>query len=247
MFRSAAVLALAGLLSCSAVAADLNLPVNKKLLGRWVSSDATEHGRLEASLVPVGDEEGEYELSFKVTGSPIFNAEGKPYPDEGVYPLRLERLGDDGLAFTYRQPYPRVKALFFVPGSLTYRVRLEGNVTTAASGSWNAMVNDHNLALTLWVRPGAIAGTYDYDGRWASAAGSFRMVAYPQERSGPSRRRSDRGDATPPVAIESSAIDSLPESGRGAAPGGSPETVAGQSGRSPGDRSWDSAGRLPGG
>ena len=192
--RTATVIACIGLLPITAVATELNLPVNKRLLGKWASSDSSEHGRLEASLVPAGDGDGEYELTFKVTGSPIFNPAGKPYPDEGVYPIRLERMGDDGLAFTYRQPYPRVKALFFVPSLLTYRVRLEGNVTTTAGGSWNAMVKDHNLSLTLWVRPGAIAGTYDYDGRWASAAGSFRMVAYPRERSGPTREGSPRGD-----------------------------------------------------
>lgn len=200
--RAATVVACAGLLPTTAVAAELNLPLNKRLLGKWASSESSERGRLEASLVPAGDGEGEYELTFKVTGSPIFNPAGKPYPDEGVYPIRLERMGDDGLAFTYRQPYPRVKALFFVPSRLTYRVRLEGNVTTTAGGSWNATVKDHNLSLTLWVRPGVIAGTYDYDGRWASAAGSFRMVAYPRERSGTTRGGSPRADARRGVSSE---------------------------------------------
>ena len=181
-FRSAAVAACVCLLSGDIAAADLDLPVNTRLTGRWASSESSDQGRLEARLEPVG--EGEYELTFKVTGSPIFNPEGRPYPDEGIYPLRLERIGDDGLSFTYRQPYPRLPALFFVPSRLTYRVRLEGTVTTAGPVRWNAKVSDHNLSLSLWVKPGGIAGIYDYDGRWASAAGSFRLVADPRDRPG---------------------------------------------------------------
>lgn len=155
------------------VAADLELPVDRALEGRWASSESPEQGRLEAFLTALGD--GRYELWFKVTDSPIFNPEGKPYPDEGVYALKLARTGDSGLSFTYRQPFPRVKPLFFIPRSLTYRVRLEGTVAKSGDDRWQAMVKDHNLSIFLWVRPDSIAGTYDYDGRWASAAGSFKL------------------------------------------------------------------------
>jgi hypothetical protein len=154
-------------------AADLELPVDEALEGRWASSESSEQGRLEALLTAVGD--GRYELWFKVTDSPIFNAEGKPYPDEGVYALELTRTGDSELTFSYRQPFPRVKPLFFIPRSLTYRVRLEGAVVKSGDDRWQAMVKDHNLSIFLWVRPDSIAGTYDYDGRWASAAGSFKL------------------------------------------------------------------------
>ncbi len=179
ILRTVAIAASVGLLSGDIAAADLHLPVNMRLTGVWASSESSDRGRLDASLKPVA--EGEYELWFKVTGSSVFNPTGKPYPDDGIYPLRLERIGDDGLSFTYRQPYPRIPALFFVPSRLTYRVRLEGDVKTTGPGRWRATVSDHNLSLSLWVRPGSIAGTYDYDGRWASAAGSFRLTADPRE------------------------------------------------------------------
>ena len=148
------------------------------LAGAWSSNDSSERGRLDALISPVG--EGEYELWFKVTGSSIFNADGKPYPSEGVYPLKLERLEDDELAFIYRQPFPRIPALFFVPKRLTYEVRLEGPVKTTGHLRWQARVNDHNLTLTLIVNAGSIAGTYDYDGRWATAEGVFRLTTYPR-------------------------------------------------------------------
>jgi hypothetical protein len=180
VIRAVAIAASAGLLSGNIAAAELNMPVNTRLTGMWASSESSERGRLEASLKPVGD--GEYELWFKVTGSSVFNPAGKPYPDEGIYPLQLERTGENGLSFTYRQPYPRIPALFFVPNRLTYRVRLEGAVNTTGTGRWTATVSDHNLALSLWVKPGSIAGTYDYDGRWASAAGAFKLTADPRAR-----------------------------------------------------------------
>ncbi len=180
--RTVAIAASVGLLAGDIAAADLELPVNEHLMGRWNSTESTDHGRLEASLKPV--REGEYELWFKVTGSTVFNPEGKPYPDEGIYPLRLERTDDDGLSFTYRQPFPRITALFFVPSRLTYRVTLEGPVKTTGRGRWKAKVNDHNLSLSLWVRPGSIVGMYDYDGRWATAAGTFRLVVDRRERPG---------------------------------------------------------------
>ena len=167
------------LLAGNAAAADLHLPVNMPLAGAWASTESSEHGRLDALLKPVG--EGEYELWFKVSGSPIFNAAGKPYPDEGIYPLKLERLEDDELAFIYRQPFPRIPALFFVPRRMTYEVRLEGPVKMTGQERWRATVNDHNLKLTLSVRPGSVGGTYDYDGRWATATGVFRLTAYSAE------------------------------------------------------------------
>lgn len=177
--------AVAGSWACAtgALAAELTLPTDRPLAGFWASSEFPHRGRLEASIKPLAD--GEYELTFKVTDSPIFSPSGRPYPDTGVYPITLERLDDDGLAFTYRQPYPRVRALFFVPRRLKYKVRLEGEVTTLPGDRWRARVNDHNLTLTLSVRPNVIAGTYDYDGRWAQDAGSFRMVAQPVEKSPP--------------------------------------------------------------
>ncbi len=178
ILRIAGIVASVGLLGPNATAADLHLPVNEPLAGAWSSSDSSERGRLDAFLSPVG--EGEYELWFKVTGSSIFNANGKPYPSEGVYSIRLERLEDDELAFIYRQPFPRISALFFVPKRLTYEVRLEGPMKTTGLDQWKARVNDHNLTLTLSVRAGSIAGTYDYDGRWATAEGFFRLTTYPR-------------------------------------------------------------------
>jgi hypothetical protein len=177
--RIAGIAAGLGLIGGAAGAADLPLPVNMPLAGMWASSESSDRGRLDAYLKPVG--EGDYELWFKVTGSSIFNAEGKPYPDEGVYPLKLERLEGDELAFIYRQPFPRIPALFFVPRRLTYEVRLEGPVKMTGRERWRATVNDHNLTLTLLVRPGSISGTYDYDERWGTAAGYFRLSAYPQK------------------------------------------------------------------
>jgi hypothetical protein len=178
IIRIAGIVASVGLLGGHAAAADLHLPVNVPLAGAWSSTDSSERGRLDACLSPVG--EGEYELWFKVTGSSIFNATGKPYPSEGVYPIKLERLGDDELAFVYRQPFPRIPALFFVPKRLTYEVRLEGPMKPTGHERWKAKVNDHNLTLTLSVRSGSIAGTYDYDGRWATATGFFRLTTYPR-------------------------------------------------------------------
>lgn len=175
--RIAGIVAGIGLLGGNAAAADLRLPVNVPLAGMWSSSDASERGRLDAFLEPVG--EGEYELWFKITGSSIFNDTGKPYPSEGVYALKLERLEGDELAFIYRQPFPRIKALFFVPKRLTYKVRLEGPMKMIDGERWNARVNDHNLTLSLVVRPGTIGGTYDYDERWGKAAGFFRLTTYP--------------------------------------------------------------------
>ncbi len=194
IFRIAAIVASFGLFGGNAVAADLHLPVNTPLAGMWASSESSDRGRLDALLKPVG--EGEYELWFKVTGSSIFNATGKPYPDEGIYPLKLERLEDDELAFIYRQPFPRIPALFFVPKRLTYEVRLEGPVKTTGRERWRARVNDHNLTLTLLVRPGSIAGTYDYDGRWATAAGLFRLTAYPPKRRKATDKPPERGGQT---------------------------------------------------
>ena len=178
-YLGAKLKSLAAIAACCAVAADglatdLGLPVDEPLTGRWVSTNSSHHGTLEARLTPVDD--GRYELLFKVTGSPIFNPEGRPYPDEGVYPIRLERSGEDGLSFTYRQPFPRIRALFFIPRRLTYRVRLDGTVKVDAPDRWRATVSDHNLALSFWVRPGAIVGTYDYDGRWEKAKGTFRLT-----------------------------------------------------------------------
>ena len=178
IIRIAGIVSGIGLFSGNAAAADLHLPVNVPLAGAWSSSDSSDHGRLDAFLNPVG--EGEYELWFKVTGSSIFNANGKPYPSEGVYSIRLERLEDDELAFIYRQPFPRIPALFFVPKHLTYEVRLVGPMKTTGREQWKARVNDHNLTLTLSVRSGSIAGTYDYDGRWATAVGVFRLTTYPR-------------------------------------------------------------------
>jgi hypothetical protein len=179
------LLACLWLLPAGAVAFDLKLPLDQRLTGRWSAADQSEQGRLEAKLTPVG--EGEYELWFKVTGSPVFNPSGKPYPDEGFYPVWLERAGDDGLSFTYRTPFPRVPALFFVPNRFTYRVRLEGTVDTINGRTWKAAVRDHNLALTFWVHPRRIVGTYNYDGRWAKAVGSFRMVVNPERGSSEER------------------------------------------------------------
>ena len=180
-----ATLACIWLLPASAFAGDLELPLDQRLTGRWSAADRSEQGRLEAKLTPVG--EGEYELYFKVTGSPVFNHSGKPYPDEGVYPVWLKRHGDDGLTFTYRTPFPRVPALFFVPNRFTYRVRLEGTVDTINGKTWKAAVKDHNLALTFWVHPRRIVGTYNYDGRWAKAVGSFRMVVNPARQAADER------------------------------------------------------------
>jgi hypothetical protein len=176
--RTLVLLACVWLLPAGAVAFDLELPLDQRLTGRWSAADQSEQGRLEARLTPVGD--GEYELYFKVTGSPVFNPTGKPYPDEGVYPVWLERQGDDQLAFTYRTPFPRVPALFFIPNRFTYRVRLEGTVDTINARTWKADVEDHNLALTFWVQPRRIVGTYRYDGRWAKAVGSFNMAVDPR-------------------------------------------------------------------
>ena len=176
--RALVLLACAWLLPAGAVALDFALPLDQRLTGRWSAADRSERGRLEATLTPVGD--GEYELWFKVTGSPVFNPTGKPYPDEGVYPVWLERHGDDGLTFTYRTPFPRVPALFFVPNRFTYRVKLEGTVDTINARTWKAAVEDHNLALTFWVQPRRIVGTYRYDGRWAKAVGSFSMAVNPR-------------------------------------------------------------------
>ena len=191
ILRTVGIAASVGLLVGDIAAADLDLPVNEHLVGRWNSSESTERGRLEASLKPVG--EGEYELWFKVTGSSVFNPEGKPYPDEGVYPLKLERTDDDGLSFTYRQPFPRITPLFFVPSRLTYRVTLEGPVKTRGRGRWNAKVNDHNLSLSLWVRPGSIVGMYDYDGRWATATGTFSLVVDRRKRPGETNKPLNQG------------------------------------------------------
>jgi len=178
IIRIAGIVASVGLLCGNAAAADLHLPVDVPLAGAWSSSDSSDRGRLDAFINPVG--EGEYELWFKVTGSSIFNATGKPYPSEGVYPIKLERLEDDELAFIYRQPFPRIPALFFVPKHLTYEVRLEGPMKTTGRERWKARMNDHNLTLTLSIKPGSIAGTYDYAGRWATAAGFFRLTTYPR-------------------------------------------------------------------
>lgn len=191
IIRIAGIVAGVGLLGGNAAAADLPLPVNIPLAGVWASSESTDRGRLDALLRPVG--EGEYELWFRVTGSTIFNDTGKPYPDEGIYPLKLERLEDDELAFIYRQPFPRIPALFFVPKRLTYEVRLEGPLKMTGRERWKAKVNDHNLTLTLLVRPGSIAGTYDYDGRWATAAGFFRLTAIPRKRGSEQQRLPKRG------------------------------------------------------
>ena len=192
--RIAGIVASVGLLGGRAAAADLHLPVNMPLAGVWASTESSDRGRLDAFLKPVS--EGEYELWFKVTGSSVFNATGKPYPDEGVYPLKLERLEDKELAFIYRQPFPRIPALFFVPKRLTYEVRLEGPLRRTGRERWKATVNDHNLALTLLVRPGSIAGTYDYDGRWATAAGFFRLTAYPSDGRKATFGPLERGDQT---------------------------------------------------
>ncbi len=175
-----AALAWVWLLPAGAAPVELELPLDQRLTGRWSAADRSEHGRLEARLTAVGDDE--YELYFKVTGSPVFNPTGKPYPDEGVYPVSLERHGDDGLTFTYRTPFPRVPALFFMPKRFTYRVELVGTVDTMNGKTWKAAVEDHNLALTFWVQPRRIVGTYNYDGRWAKAVGSFRMVVNPPRR-----------------------------------------------------------------
>jgi len=194
MLCGLAIVVSAGLFSADIAAADLYLPVNEHLVGRWNSTESSERGRLEASLKPVG--EGEYEMWFKVTGSSVFNAEGKPYPDEGIYPLKLERTADDELSFTYRQPFPRIKPLFFVPRSLTYRVTLEGPVSKTGADRWTATVNDHNLSLSLWVRPGSIVGMYDYDGRWASAAGTFKLVIDRSNRPAPTSKPLSQGVTT---------------------------------------------------
>jgi len=194
LFRTVAIAANVGLLSGGVAAADLNMPVNMPMTGMWASSESSDRGRLEAFLKPAG--EGEYELWFKVTGSSVFNPTGKPYPDEGIYPLQLERTDDNGLSFTYRQPYPRIPALFFVPSRLTYRVRLEGSVNKTGTERWTATVSDHNLSLSLWVKPGSIAGTYDYDGRWASAAGAFKLTADPRARPNATNRPPKPGRPT---------------------------------------------------
>lgn len=187
-----ATIACAGALTQGIASEELALPVDKQLAGRWVSHDRRFNGRLEAFLAPRG--EGEYELTFKVTGSPAFTPEGRPYPDEGVYPLRLERTDGGGLTFTYRQPFPRTRALFFIPRGLTYRVRLEGSVEEHGGGRWQAAVSDHNLSLAFRVTRRSIIGTYDYDGRWEQAKGSFLL--FEARRTIPSRNRRGVGDAS---------------------------------------------------